>query len=631
MAFEGDLQEISLADVLQTLESNQKTGMLQVSTGEEDQGWVLALEGGALAAVARMGGDTPSPADLLLRQGWVPEEKGAQALKKWRRARKKTLGKILEDMGLLSLQEWRDLVEQVIREEALLCLNAERATFSFEEGEPPWEEFDPEQVQAGIRLAMGPLLLEAARRADEWERIRKNIRSEGEVFFAGEGGDPPLEDQVQAEVLEFLAEGTDLKTLLEALPYPRFEILKALSDLVEAGLARAAGPEELVELAEEDLAAGDGERAVERLRAALEIHRHDTELRIQLAEILEGMGREKEAARELALAAGDLEEEGRGEKAWSLLGRAVDMSPADPALRSRYLKACLREGAVQAAREEGLELARLYVSLGLTDPAHRVLVALLKHPKLKGDEALLLQLAEVETLGGRLEKALEILMRMANLARRKGREKWALDLYQRVLGLVPDHQEAIKGMEEVRTGLFQRKKALKRRLVGTALLTALCTAGFIWVLHEAAGRSSLSRAFEEALEASAWGQPAAALPAFQVVEAAHPLTLAAMEARSLEKRLAGLERARVQTLLAEEKYGPAAMGILRLKQMARGVAPRKTWWGLLGKTILGASAVPLSHRRETLLLWCLGRITGIRKQDLQAWRAWWNRSGSQFP
>ena len=631
MAFEGDLQEISLADVLQTLESNQKTGLLTVSPAEGEEGWILALEGGALAAVAREDGAVPSPADLLVRQGWVDEEQAAQALKRWRRDRKKTLGKILEDMGLMAREDWLGLVEQVSREEALLCLNAEKATFTFEEGEPPWDSFDPEQVEAGVRLAVGPLLLEAARRADEWERIRRNIGSETEVYFAVEGNEPEVEDQVQAEVLDALAEGMDLETLLAELPYPRFEVLKALSDLLEAGLARAASPEELLEMAEEDLAAGDDERAVRRLRGALDVHRHDAALRIQLAEILEGLGREKEAARELALAAGDLEERGDGEKAWSLLGRAVDMCPADPALRARYLQACLREGAVRAAREEGLELARLYVSLGLADQARRVLVSLLKHSSLKGDDALLLQLAEVETLGGRLEKALEILMRMAHLARKKGEEKRALDLYQRVLGLVPEHGEAKKAIEEVKTGLYRRKRAMKRRLVRVGLLTALCSGAFIWTLHEVAGRSSLLRAYREALEESVWGRPAAAIPAMRVVAETHPLTFAGREARDRAAGLAELEKARVESLLARGAYGPASMGLLRLKEDAKGVMPRKVWWGLLGKVILGASAAPLSPRREALLLWSLGRITGIRKKDLSAWRAWWNRSGSQFP
>ncbi len=630
MAFEGDLQEISLADVLQTLESNQKTGLLTVSPAEGEEGWLLALDGGALAAVARKEGAVPSPADLLVRQGWAAEEQAAQALKRWRRARKKTLGKILEDMGVLSGEEWLGLVEQVIREEALLCLNAEKAAFSFEEGDPPWDVFPPEQVEAGVRLAMGPLLLEAARRADEWERIRRNIGSETEVFLALDGNDPEVEDAVQAEVLDTLAEGMDLSTLLEELPYSRFEVMKALSDLLEAGLVRAAAPEELLEMAEEDLAAGDEERAVRRLRGALEVHRHDAGLRIQLAEILEGLGREKEAARELALAAGDLEERGDGEKAWSLLGRAVDLCPADPALRARYLQACLREGAIRAAREEGLELARLYISLGLADQARRILVSLLKHPSLKGDDSLLLQLAEVETLGGRLEKALEILMRMAHLARKKGEEKRALDLYQRVLGLVPDHGEAKKAVEEVKTGLFKRKRALKRRLVRVGILTALCAGAFIWTLHEVAGRSSLMRAYKEALEESAWGRPAAAIPVMQVVARAHPWTFAGREARVRAAGLAELEKAGVESLLARGKYGLASMGILRLKEEARGVISRKEWWGLLGKVILGASAAPLSSREETLLLWSLGRITGIRKHDLQAWRAWWNRSGSQF-
>ncbi len=630
MAFEGDLQEISLADVLQTLEGNQKTGLLTVSPGEGEEGWNLALVGGSLAAVSRLDGRTPSAVDLLVRQGWATEEQVAQALKRWRRARKKTLGKILEDMGVLSEEEWGSLVEQAVREEALLCLNAEKASFSFQEGDPPWEEFDADQVEAGIRLAMGPLLLEAARRADEWERIRRNIGSEEEVFFAQDDEDPPVEDQVQAEVLDFLAEGSDLKALLEALPYPRFEVMKALSDLLEAGAVRAAGPEELVELAEEDLASGDEERAVRRLRGALEIHRHDTQLRIKLADLLEGLGREKEAAKELALAAGDLEERGEGERAWSLLGRAVDLSPADPALRGRYLRACVREGAIQAAREEGLELARLYVSLGLADQARRVLVSLLKHPKLKGDDSLLLQLAEVETLGGRLEKALEILMRMADLAQRKGDERRALDLYQRVLGLVPDHPQAGKAIEEIRSGLSRKKKALRRRLAWIALGTALGTSLFIWLLHETAGMSSLSRAYDEALEATAWGRPTGAVPAFQVVKAAHPLTFSGAKAEEVERKLAFLERARVESLLAGEKYADAALGILRLDTLAKGVVSRKAWWKLLGKVIRGASAAPLSPKEERLLLWALRRITGLEKPDLQSFRAWWNASASRF-
>jgi Flp pilus assembly protein TadD len=91
-----------------------------------------------------------------------------------------------------------------------------------------------------------------------------------------------------------------VRALLEALPHPRFDVCKAISDLVLRGVARPCKADEIEALIQTALAEDDAEAAVELMTRALGLERNNRALRRQLAELLERLGRNADAAAELA-------------------------------------------------------------------------------------------------------------------------------------------------------------------------------------------------------------------------------------------------------------------------------------------------------------------------------------------
>ncbi len=631
MAFEGDVQEISLPVILQSLESNTKTGVLRVFPRDDDpKEWIIAIQDGKIAGIERPGGLSLEIHEVLVKWGYLDPEQAEKAFKKWRRAKKKTLGRILEEMGYLDRKSYSAVVSRIVQEEMLECLERKDASFSFTEGEPEWEEFDPEQVWAGVSIQPGPLILESARREDEWERINANIASVNEIFLPTTQADDIPEEDIKAEVYGLVREGLDVEGILEALPYSRFEVLKALSDLVEEGLARPASPPELKELAMQELEAGRLDKAEIILRSALEFNRHDPRLRITLANILEARGDLSQAAEEYAIASNHMYERGEIEDAMEFLAKAIGLKGSDPSLKARMLKLMLEHGDWDAIRREGIELARLYLSLGLGEESRKLLKYLLNRKELKNDRSILRELAEAETLSGNTKEAINVLSRLAELEKRDGNLKQAMDCYVRILSIDPGNEEAEKAFALLSQGLKKKKLERRKRMALVAGFSFLGSIFFIWAMHETVARVLLLKAARNAVGEAVWGRPAVVAPELMGIEISHPLTFAGREARKFSEYLIRLQMKRTIGYLEEKEFGKAAYSLTLLKINGNGIIKREEWWFLLGELIQGISLNVINEKEKVYILRAFKTIAGIEKKSLSEWRLWWNRFGSQF-
>src|SRR5205085_9733859 len=94
------------------------------------------------------------------------------------------LTNVLMNMGLVNEQQLQDLLVHQISEEIYDLFGWEAAAFEFNEGPPPEGLFAAEAAGVGwaISIQISHLIMEAARRVDEWERMRKAIPSPKEIF-----------------------------------------------------------------------------------------------------------------------------------------------------------------------------------------------------------------------------------------------------------------------------------------------------------------------------------------------------------------------------------------------------------------------------------------------------------------
>ena len=166
------------------------------------------------------------------------------------------LGDILVDLGVITRRELDRQLKAQIEEVVFELLRWSEGYFRFEEGAPCHAA-----VEAPVRFPTEALLMEAARRIDEWSRIESKVSHLRLVPRL-----PPPEQQgtdtldlipFEWEVLAAVDGARDLHSLAEVLGRSEFEVARTVYGLTNAGIVVLDDPAHPGEEAEpgRDLAA----------------------------------------------------------------------------------------------------------------------------------------------------------------------------------------------------------------------------------------------------------------------------------------------------------------------------------------------------------------------------------------
>ncbi len=235
MAIRGNLNEASLADVLQLLALGQKTGCLSVA-GEGSFG-TIHFDAGRIVFAAivnrrdRLG-------DRLLRNGALAADALAKAVAAAAPTDDRALAVALLDRGLVDLDVLESHYRIHVEEAVYYLLGWTHGTFTFEAA-PRADESD-----ILVSISADSLLLEGARRVDEWTLIAKKIPSLDLIF---EIDTPRLATRevplshVQEKLLPLLDGTQDVNTVIERSGLGEFDVGKAIFGLVTAGFAQRVG------------------------------------------------------------------------------------------------------------------------------------------------------------------------------------------------------------------------------------------------------------------------------------------------------------------------------------------------------------------------------------------------------
>lgn len=270
MAIEGPLKELHIHDVFQLLDLGRKTGVLCVTSElRQNSGMVYFEKGAVVAAEIR---SNPHPlGTLLLRAGKIAEADLARARALQGAGDGRRLGDILVDLGAMNRRDLERLVRQQVQEVIFELMNWSEGYFSFEETTGPRTN-----AEASVRIPTESLLMEAARRIDEWSRIEAKVPHLGVVpRFADADSQHGMLDLTpfEWEVIATVDGARDLRAIAEVLGRAEFEIARTIFGLTSTGVVVlddptlvATGPEtpdvtQLVVRAEEQLASGDIESA----------------------------------------------------------------------------------------------------------------------------------------------------------------------------------------------------------------------------------------------------------------------------------------------------------------------------------------------------------------------------------
>lgn len=475
MSFYGDLKSIHLADLLQNFETHGLTGTLSLvgSKGERQ----LYLKRGKVMLLAAT--DRPALLTTLERQGFL-DAKDLTAARNRRKGTGKSLGEVLVQSGAITEEALRSAASTILTEDLCDLVATADGEFKFKEGKPAARVFDPEERRLELAIPVGPLLLEAARRTDEWDRIRKEVPSDSVHFVRCHGAEPPseLEGQPLAAGLLEIADGTrSARELVEVFPQQRFLAFQILAQLVRAHCVRAIEADDLVDMANR-FAAEDPSRALALVRSGLEASPHHLVLLGLQASLAEQLGDVEGAASALKLIAHLKREDADQGSSRDALTQAKRLTPTDPSVWERSYSLAREQGRSDDARADGLQLVQLYREPGLHAKAREVLEQLLIDNPEHVD--LCREYARTLVDCGEVREAVRSLHRVAKQLLSKERYAEARQCYGEVLAIAPSDEDALRSIELIESEAFVHRRARRRsfaRRVALAAAFALMVVG----------------------------------------------------------------------------------------------------------------------------------------------------------
>ncbi|MHB1311088.1 MAG: DUF4388 domain-containing protein [Gemmatimonadaceae bacterium] len=237
MAIEGPLRELGIHDVFQLLDLSRKTGVLRVVSELRDNEGVVAFHAGRIAFASIRSNPHPI-GEMLLKAGKIGDaDLTAARARQTEHGDRRRIGEILIDAGAVSARD----VEQFVRRQA------EAVVFelmSWREGHFRFEESSPQDFPENPSVAVSTesVLMEAARRIDEWSRIADRVPSlthipEFSEEAEGHSGQLDLLPS-EWEVLTMIDSARDLRRIALELGRSDFDVAKVVYGLVSTGVVK---------------------------------------------------------------------------------------------------------------------------------------------------------------------------------------------------------------------------------------------------------------------------------------------------------------------------------------------------------------------------------------------------------
>ena len=373
MGIHGNLQEVGLPDVLQLLAMGGKTGCLSIAH-RSSFGSIFVERGRVVYASVvnrpnRLG-------RLLVGEGLLSASALREAIEHQSREPHRRLGEILIERGMVESTELDRLVRLQIEEAVHHLFTWSEGVFRFEaERTPP----------TGVTLVNLPaenLLLESARRMDEWSLIEQKIPSLDLVFQAvdSQTGPSPLGlTPEQQQLLPLLDGRHSLQEIVDRSGRNEFEVGKTVFQLLETAVVRAVGRKRPKEeewngargvrkhrnLGVAFFEAGMWEEAAPHFRQVIALDPQNVEAHwylgllllqnaedrlaiLHFQEIIDLGSFSAGAAHALAIA---LERSGRLEEAGRAMEEATQLAPDDPPILLSHAILLLKRGRVAQARD----------------------------------------------------------------------------------------------------------------------------------------------------------------------------------------------------------------------------------------------------------------------------------------
>lgn len=203
MALKGTLKDFGIAEILQLIGQQAKSGILHLEARDDvihialADGNVVRAETAGRKARDRLG-------TMLVRADVISKEELEYALEVQTKSLRR-LGDVLVELGFVSKKDLRQMTALQTTETVYRLFHWKSGTYEFEPGDVEW---DRETVTP---LRAESVLMEGFRQVDEWPLIRKRISSTAMTFERLKPLDPDRTGGLKVEAKE----GEDVEAALE--------------------------------------------------------------------------------------------------------------------------------------------------------------------------------------------------------------------------------------------------------------------------------------------------------------------------------------------------------------------------------------------------------------------------------
>ncbi len=174
MSLEGSIKEFGLAEILQLISMQKKSGVVSISHGIEST--TLHFDNGQLVfATSISGGETKRLGEILVNSGKLTEDNVSESLR-IQAMTKERIGNLFVSSGHVSTDEVKEALQQQLMDVIFHVLRWKDGHYKFEACEIDYDREFQIPVQTDF------ILMEGSRMVDEWGYIESKIPSDNIIF-----------------------------------------------------------------------------------------------------------------------------------------------------------------------------------------------------------------------------------------------------------------------------------------------------------------------------------------------------------------------------------------------------------------------------------------------------------------
>ncbi len=484
MGFQGNLGTMHLSDLLQNLMMNHQTGILSIRDAEAGDILLFFYEGNLSLFNSQQLRQLDWQNVLIskgkitldgIHQGELQNDKGEVFVKK------------AINKGLVTEDVFTEILKNFTEEEIFELFRIESADFEFKEAENSGEDFIYKEMFGKIQFNINHMMMEAARRIDEWERIGEKSISRNAVFLLDEDADLNTEGYTPEEqqVLRLADGRATFGEIILKSGLGKMQVGKLFSSTAEKNMMRAFDKDELENLVRTFISEDNYEAALSIFQALLEIENDNIDYREGLAKCYEKLKMADNSVLQYEIIIGMCIEREFYKEAIGFCRTVLDLTPTRLNIHRRLADVYLKIGKGKEAVTELKILVEEYLNSGMVKKAQEACVEILDISP--GETKIQEELAKSYQGMGEKAKAVETYKALAeNLLKRESYRE-AIDVYRRVLKIDSSDSEAKEKIAEIMT-VTGMARARKRKIVTAfivLLFIGLVAGGIIYYYNNA--------------------------------------------------------------------------------------------------------------------------------------------------